>query len=139
VAVLGLAQTRYRKAFGPSGDATSFIGGSAWIAHDRLSHNHSITHSCGKNVMEVVNMTNNKSMNQSPSKGATGPRMLPVVRIDGELYFVDHRLRELRNVQNPFERLPISMASGLPYLDIKPEDLPRPNIHGGDPPSFSPG
>lgn len=82
-------------------------------------------------------MTNNNRMNQSPSKGATGPRMLPVVRIDGELYFVDHRLRELRNVQNPFERLPISMASGLPYLDIKPEDLPRPIIHGGDAPSFS--
>jgi hypothetical protein len=74
--------------------------------------------------MEVVSMTNNDRVNQSPGPEASGPRMLPVVKIDGKLYFVDQRLRELRHVQNPHERLPIGMAAGRAFLDIKAKDLP---------------
>lgn len=40
-------------------------------------------------------------------RGADG--RLPIVEVDGVAFFVDERLRELRNVNDPFERLPLSM------------------------------
>jgi hypothetical protein len=38
-----------------------------------------------------------KQSKQNPD----GPRVMPVVKINGKWYFVDERLHELRNVQNP--------------------------------------
>jgi hypothetical protein len=32
------------------------------------------------------------------------PRRLPTVRIRGKRYFIDDRLRELRNIENPHDR-----------------------------------
>lgn len=41
-------------------------------------------------------------------KQPTEPRRLRIVTIDGTAYFVDVRLRELRRVDNPHERRPLS-------------------------------
>lgn len=38
------------------------------------------------------------------------PRRLPTVQIGGKEYFVDERLNELRNVNNPHDRKPIDEA-----------------------------
>jgi hypothetical protein len=35
----------------------------------------------------------------------TGPRMLPVLQYRGKRYFVDERLREFRNTENPHEAI----------------------------------
>jgi hypothetical protein len=34
-----------------------------------------------------------------------GPRMLPRVEVGGQTYFIDARLKELRNVENPHDRI----------------------------------
>jgi len=31
------------------------------------------------------------------------PRMLPIVKIKNKMYFVDERLKQLRNVKNPHD------------------------------------
>jgi len=33
------------------------------------------------------------------------PRQLPIIKFQGRLYFVDHRLEEIRNIYNPHDRL----------------------------------
>lgn len=38
---------------------------------------------------------------ESAKNSAAGPRMLPVIDIDGKRYFVDERLKQLRNVVDP--------------------------------------
>ena len=35
------------------------------------------------------------------------PRELPKARIQGKVYYVDLRLREMRNVNNPSDRIPL--------------------------------
>ena len=44
----------------------------------------------------------------------TGPRMLPVVCVNGVAYFVDARVRQLREVGNPHR-----------YIDFEVEGSPR--------------
>jgi hypothetical protein len=34
-------------------------------------------------------------------------RALPTVEIDGKVYFIDERLRELRNINNPHDSRPL--------------------------------
>ncbi len=41
-----------------------------------------------------------------------GPWRLPVLEIDGDLYFVDLRLRELRAVNNPDKRINLRTPAG---------------------------
>lgn len=38
---------------------------------------------------------------ESAKNSGAGPRMLPVIHIDGKRYFVDERLKQLRNVVDP--------------------------------------
>ena len=46
------------------------------------------------------------------------PKMLPIYKIKGKLYFRDVGLGEYRNVKNPFEVIPID--------DVRSEDLEKP-------------
>lgn len=38
------------------------------------------------------------------------PRRLPVIKINGERYFVDERLREYRSVSRPWDAIPFEQA-----------------------------
>jgi len=52
-------------------------------------------------LQEVVKMADNKTAKTVKTKG---PRMLPMVTLsNGQTYFVDDRLRQLRNTRNPSE------------------------------------
>lgn len=41
------------------------------------------------------------------------PRQLPIVRVDGDYYFVDVRLRQLRSIERPIR-----------FIDFEPEMRP---------------
>jgi hypothetical protein len=44
------------------------------------------------------------------------PRMLPIVCFEGEVYFADHQLRELRKVDDLFKRLAFSDPKASAFL-----------------------
>jgi hypothetical protein len=44
-------------------------------------------------------------MAESSMTANTGPRMLPVIDFDGKLYFIDERLKQLRSVADPSDRI----------------------------------
>lgn len=49
-------------------------------------------------------------MNDKSSVASGGARSLPVVKLGGKRYYVDERLREIRNVENPHDAEPVSRA-----------------------------
>ena len=58
---------------------------------------------------QEVNATSNKDrtmldrINEARREGGGGVKMLPVVRYEGKLWFLDERLRQLRNVGSPHD------------------------------------
>lgn len=43
-------------------------------------------------------------------------RRLPIVKIGRKFYFVDERLKELRNIKNPFDKESIELAYAYEWL-----------------------
>ncbi len=74
-------------------------------------------------------MNSKKEIENGSKKPNVGPRRLPVAEYAGKLYFVDERLGEMRNVQNPSDSIPLESVKGarpeelevLPELDIQRE------------------
>ena len=44
-------------------------------------------------------------MRQTTQREPAGPRWLPIVRSDGDAYFVDNRLRQFRTVTPPLRHI----------------------------------
>lgn len=44
---------------------------------------------------------------------ARGPRLLPTVMLGSRTFFIDNRLRELRNVDDPHDRISFASRRGL--------------------------
>ena len=71
-------------------------------------------------------MNSKNEIEQGSEKQCGGPRRLPVVDYDGKLYFVDERLGEMRNVRNPFDKVPLKSVKGARLVEVG--KLPKPDI-----------
>ena len=72
-------------------------------------------------------MNGKKAVEQGSEEQSTGVRRLPVAEYEGKLYFVDERLDEMRNVQDPFDRIALGSVEGARLVEV--DKLPKPNIH----------
>jgi len=55
------------------------------------------------NVMHGKDHAMLDSINEAQRKCGDGVKMLPIVHYEGKLWFLDERLKQLRNVQNPHD------------------------------------
>ena len=64
---------------------------------------------------------NHKPYDTAPTGDATYPRMLPRIKVGNTIYFVDARLRQLRNVENPHDFIDYGddYAGGVHALEAK--------------------
>lgn len=72
-------------------------------------------------------MNSKKAIENGSKKPFEGPRRLPVAEYVGKLYFVDKRLGEMRNVQNPLDSIPLESVKGARLVEL--DELPKPDIH----------
>lgn len=54
------------------------------------------------------------------------PRMLPVVYVEGTAYFIDVRLQELREVDNPHRRIPFVKDLAAWWIGLGPRRSQEP-------------